>query len=72
MSNCIKSVGYVVGIFAALIVVLFYFMWILWFIVGVVAIGFLTWITGAKITITKGGKKIGYYRWNKFYPHDES
>ena len=70
MSDCIKSIGFVIGVIGALVLVLFYFVWIMWFIFGVVFLGFLAWATGAKITITKAGKKIGYYRWTRFYPYD--
>ena len=68
MEAAFKLVGLVIFAAIAVILIVFFAGFILAAMGVFIGIFLAAWVCGIPITITQGGKKIGYYRWLTFHP----
>lgn len=68
MEAALKLIGLAIFAVIAVVLIVFFGAFVLMAMGVFIGIFLAAWVCGIPITITKNGKKIGYYRWNTFYP----
>jgi hypothetical protein len=67
ISAFFKLIGLVPFALAAVAFVIFFGMWFLLALAGMVVLFAVAWAVGIPITIKENGVKVGYLRWTKFH-----